>query len=639
MAKKSPARPKHTFDARPDTVDFRDRMFVPTLTEVLPSLPLSVYQKAKTPILDQGAEGACTGFGLAAVANYLLHTRRNSASKTAVSPRMLYQMARRYDEWPGEDYDGSSARGAMKGWHKHGVCAEQKWPYEVEEAGDLTAARIADAVTRPLGAYFRVNHKDLVAMHCAITEVGILYATASVHAGWDNVGGDGMIALDDELLGGHAFAIVAYDQHGFWIQNSWGESWGAEGFARISYDDWLINGTDVWVARLGVPIEFDTARGIARAHEGRSSKTSAFAFQDLRPHVVTIGNNGRLATKGQFANSAQEVASIFSTEFPRITNGWKKKRILLYAHGGLVGQDAAIQRLADYRPAMLAAEIYPLAFIWRTDYWSTVTNMLRDALSQRKPEGILDAAKDFMLDRLDDGLEPIARALSGKASWDEMKENALLATTSAEGGVRHTIDCLAALAAQAKVEIHVAGHSAGSILHGPAVELLTAGLGLQIKTCTLWAPACTTELFRQYYLPAVKSGAIAEMAVFVLSDSAEQDDHCAQIYHKSLLYLVSNAFEAKMRNPIGILDRDGTPILGMEKFFPKDKRIELVVSPNREPMDSRYASRSTSHGGFDDDEATLKATLARILGNKTSNREFVFNASPSHAKDTRLQFT
>ena len=53
-------------------------------------------------------------------------------------------MARRYDEWPGEDYTGSSARGAMKGWHKHGVCAEAEWRYEadVAAAGGLTEAII-----------------------------------------------------------------------------------------------------------------------------------------------------------------------------------------------------------------------------------------------------------------------------------------------------------------------------------------------------------------------------------------------------------------------------------------------------------------------------------------------------------------
>jgi hypothetical protein len=36
----------------------------------------------------------------------------------------------------------------------------------------------------------------------------------------------------------------------------------------------------------------------------------------------------------------------------------------------------------------------------------------------------LDTTKDFVLDRLDDALEPLARSLGGKALWDEMKENA-----------------------------------------------------------------------------------------------------------------------------------------------------------------------------------------------------------------------
>jgi hypothetical protein len=45
---------------------------------------------------------------------------------------MLYSMARRYDEFPGDaDADtGSSLRGAMKGWYKHGVCSDRLWTSE-----------------------------------------------------------------------------------------------------------------------------------------------------------------------------------------------------------------------------------------------------------------------------------------------------------------------------------------------------------------------------------------------------------------------------------------------------------------------------------------------------------------------------
>jgi hypothetical protein len=539
-------------DARPDTLDFRDKMYQASLYEVPVEIELDSYRKFEVPILNQGTEGACTGFGLATVANYLLRRRKIVPDINPVSARMLYSMAKRYDEWPGEAYSGSSARGAMKGWYKHGICGEECWPYKSKKKDErLNEARSSDALKRPLGAYYRVNHKDIVAMHSAIAEVGILYATASVHSGWDNVVEDGIIPYMEELLGGHAFAIVAYNQIGFWIQNSWGEGWGKEGFALISYDDWLANSTDVWVARLGAPVTLVKTESTAIAHSAAGKKSEAYSYADLRPHIISIGNDGQLNAGGNFGTSAAEVKTIFEQDFPRVTEKWKKKRILLYAHGGLVSETAAVQRLAEYRNAMLGAEVYPISFIWRSDAWTTITNILKDAFATKRPEGFLDGTKDFMLDRLDDALEPVARAITGKLQWDEMKENAMLATTSKTGGARQVITYIKALAEQYKndLEIHIAGHSAGSIFHAPLIQLLTAkgkisdgplkgatGFGLRVATCTLWAPACTMDLFKTSYLPAIKNNSIRRFALFILNDETEKDDNCGKIYNKSLLY-------------------------------------------------------------------------------------------------------
>jgi len=99
-------------NARPDGIDFRDQMYVPTLVEVPLRRDLADFRAAKTPILDQGQEGACTGYGLTAVAHYLLRVRKIIPDTNQVSPRMFYAIARRYDEWAGEDYEGSSCRGA-----------------------------------------------------------------------------------------------------------------------------------------------------------------------------------------------------------------------------------------------------------------------------------------------------------------------------------------------------------------------------------------------------------------------------------------------------------------------------------------------------------------------------------------------
>ncbi len=641
-AKKLTAKNGRVLNARRDTIDFRDLMYEPTLVEVPPSRTPEEYRKAGVPILDQGTEGACTGYGLATVVNYLHRMRKHKPSAENVSPDMLYRLARRYDEWPGENYDGSSARGAMKGWHQHGVCPDELWKKEDQR---LTQAVSQAAIGNPLGAYYRVNHKDLVAMHCALTEVGILYATASVHEGWDQVDNKGVIPFREQMLGGHAFAIVAYDHTGFWIQNSWGKGWGLEGFACITYDDWLANGTDVWVARLGVPVCLVKAASYAVRSSTAISHSNTISNNELRRHIISIGNDGLLKAEGTFGTDEAHVAEI--------VRECRGKKVVLYAHGGLVGEDAAVQVLADFLPVFRQVGVYPLSFIWRSDFWTTLVNILKESLGKRRPEGILDSAKDFMLDRLDDALEPLARALSGKAQWDEMKENALGASIHKTGGVRFALEALRAVVDD-RTEIHIIGHSAGSILHAPLVQLLAtngpidagpmkgeAGLGIPIKTCTLWAPACTLDLFKETYLPLIGNG-IGKFALFTLNDRTEQEDNCARIYNKSLLYLVSNAFEEEPRIP---LFREGVALLGMEKFVGQDPAMkelfrkncaEWILAPNSVAEDPNNYSTARHHGDFDNDRATVAATVQRITSAAPPLKLFKTRKTSSALRERRI---
>ena len=601
-----------TLDAMPDTLDFRDVMYSPTLMEVPPVSDLDGFRKLKLPVLDQGSEGACTGFGLATVANYLLSGRGKHTLADEVSAWMFYAIAKRYDEWPGEDYGGSSARGAVKGWHKHGVCALRLWK-DSKVNVDLNDELSADAITRPLGAYFRVNHKDLVGMHAAMSEVGVLYATAQVHAGWSNVQpGDEDIKYSEEVIGGHAFAIVGYDRRGFWIQNSWGPAWGSGGLARLSYSDWLVNGTDAWVTALGAPIEFDRANASASMRSGAPKSYEGYVYSALRPHIITSKNDGQLDPKGAFGLTPEGLKNIIQEQMPLRMHNWKKRRVLLYAHGGLVPEGSAIQHAANTREAALNAEVYPLSFIWRSDAWSTIRNILQDAVSRRQDEGLLDKAKDFMLDRLDDTLEPLARLLGGKMMWDEMKENAALASTGKIGAAKLATDLIAGLASNGTIdEVHLVGHSAGAIFLAPVAKRL-ADAGVPVTSLSLWAPACTMELFEDIYRPLIEGGKIKAFDLYTLDDATERDDNCAGIYHKSLLYLVSAAFEKRPRIPF--IHKKGTEILGLARDaqdipapFWTPKSREWYVAPAAAETDARH------HGDFDNDAATLATTLARIV--------------------------
>jgi hypothetical protein len=614
-------------------------MYIATLTEVPTERPLADYKKVGVPILDQGTAGACAGFGLATVANYLLRKRKIWPDKTGVSPWMLYAMAQvsdphdesaAYGQAVNPDV-GASCRSAMKGWNQNGVCQAN---YFAQSGACKQASQVVvDARLRPLGAYFRVNHKDLVAMHTAIQEVGVLYVSGLIHEGWFAAGKDGKISHEEGVLGGHAFAIVGYDKAGFWIQNSWGTTWGANGFGYLSYDDWLENGTDAWVARLGVPIELQRAASSATINTSNLDvQSSGYAVPELAPHVISIGDNGILRTNGQWAKTATQVQNIFTTEFPVATSTWSKKRLVLYAHGGLVSEDTAVNRIGWYWSNLKWREMYLVGFVWHTDYLSTLEGILHDVIAQIKPEGVFGTGKDFLLDRLDDTLEPIARVASGKMEWDKMKSNAMDSTQNQDGGARIAangikayFDSLSA-ADRNNFEIHLVGHSAGSIFLAPLIKLI-GDLDLPIHTCTLWAPACTVDLFTQYYVPAIGS-TIKQFTLFTLDDTTERADNCAEIYHKSLLYLVSDAFETHFRVPL--IHPDGEPLLGMDHFVSESGVMsgtatsiaqwlsqhgcDWVKSPNGKDIGSNDAANAKHHGDFSTDEAVLLATIARVAG-------------------------
>ncbi len=684
--------PELGFFIRPDSLDFRDRIFRPTLIEVPSEIPLSTYQQVDVPVLNQLGAGAsnragvrsrlrgsaadsrahstawaCTGFALATVVHYLLRKRAVHPDRSLVSEAMLFEMARRHDDYTGDSYLGSSARGAMRGWHSHGVCRQELWPFrEGRQDRKLTSERAADAGTRPLGAYFRVNHKDLIDMHCALAEVGVLYAVVNVHQGWLAARAkDGAILASDKVLGSHAVAIVAYDERGFWVQNSWGPSWAAGGFGHLPYDDWLTHGLDVWVARLGVPTFLGEPLSAAQITASAYPSSKTQVVRHLRQHLVRIHPDGHLQSNDAYGTSVEDLDTIFEEDFPNATKSWKKKRLLLFADGGLGSLNAAIQRgAADYRATLMGQGIYPLVFVWRTGFWDTISAVLRRALSGRKHDSTANAHTDFMLDRLDDGLEPTAREEGGKLHWDDIKRTALRATTLADGGVRLTLDRVARLVQRdPTVEVHLVGHSAGAILLAPAAQLLTSagritsgpmkgrkGLDVTVQSCALWAPACTTELFHQAYFDAIQKRRIRRFLMLTLTEQAEAADNVAGIYGKSLLHLVSSALEEEPRVPD---DSEGTAIIGMTRFVMPDadrqgypefmrlarrKSVTWMITPapitadpgQNQPPGARH------HGDFDDDPGTLLATLSLILNRPLKDIRLALHRSAGSAKKIRM---
>jgi len=651
------------FDARPDTVDLRDRVYQPTLQ----ILKQAIDNRDGIPkILDQGSEGACTGFALAAVVNYLnfnsLSSReQNKKSFTGVSPWMLYAMARRYDRWPGEDYSGSSARGAMKGWFRHGVCTEDRWSGPEEPKG----LKLQDtACLTPLGAYYRVEHRDLNAMHAALNEVGIVYVSLAVHSGWEKVDASGAIPYspDFPMVGGHAVALVGYDREGFLFQNSWGTDWGNRGFGKVTYDDWLANAGDAWVCQIGIQVR--AAASIKAAAQAAYPANSP-ALDDIRGYFVNTANNGNISFFGNYYhNNIEEVADFMRLYFEPRTKGWRNPRLMLFAHGGLNSETVCAERIAWMNRVLPANEIYPIHFMWETGVGETVGHILIDAMKQERLVGKTDLFGDWIQDRLDRGIEFASKRL-GAAMWDEMKESARLAFRDIPGSRPRTAGVASRMAeATVKIpvgipkipggtvflrglvdylngrkgpELHLVGHSAGSIWFTHFIRLLAElKPRFAVQNLILFAPACRVDLFYEKVLGHIgPKGLVRNLRVFNLDDATERADNVVDIYKKSLLYLVSNSFE----------NERGTPLLGMNKFLtgpehsigPVESKTGtalksvrqylgqnpqcLISSPSADPS-PRRRSDARSHGGFSSDRSTLNSMVRIILNSDNPNKLF-----------------
>ncbi len=132
------------------------------------------------------------------------------------------------------------------------------------------------------------------------------------------------------------------------------------------------------------------------------------------------------------------------------------------------------------------------------------------------------------------------------------------------------------------------------------------------------APACTVALYNTHFAPRSRNDSSdaatkeKNIQIYNLTDELERDDNVSKLYRKSLLYLVSNAFE-------GAEPTESTPILGMAKFenqITPGGNLELIHCGIGSPV----RSNSKSHSGFDNDTDTMNDILRHIISGEPEGK-------------------
>jgi hypothetical protein len=175
-------------------------------------------------VLDQGSEGACVGHGvtgeLTAEPVPVKLTAANLPSGTPTNAQelafWLYRTAQRDDEWPGENYSGTSVNAGMRVARTLGLLGGWRWAETYEDFRD------------------------------ALVHVGPVVLAIPWYSGMYAAPG-GLLRVSGQQVGWHCLLATGWHPslsvdgsprtEKFRLLNSWGTSWGSYGSAWIDRAD------------------------------------------------------------------------------------------------------------------------------------------------------------------------------------------------------------------------------------------------------------------------------------------------------------------------------------------------------------------------------------------------------------------
>lgn len=190
------------------------------------------YTWALSQYFDQGREGACVGFGFA---HELAAAPIAVEGVTGGWGREIYWLAQREDPWPGGAYEGAD-------------------PF-YEGTSVLTGAKVVQDLGHYSGYTWALDAQEIA--------VGVGYKGPCVlglrwYEGMSNTDADGFIRPTGSVRGGHCILAVGvkivwkswvnrlfsrkwenvdYDRSYVLLHNSWSQTWGMNGRAKLSLRD------------------------------------------------------------------------------------------------------------------------------------------------------------------------------------------------------------------------------------------------------------------------------------------------------------------------------------------------------------------------------------------------------------------
>ena len=202
-------------------------------TSVQAALPSS-FTIAGSAIGDQGNEGSCVAWATAYAAASALEYNFKGVTEPR-SPEYVYNQIK-----IGDCAGGTYVSYGLDLIKNQGVCSWSEMPYtDVECSTQPNATQKQAASAHKFTTWATVNKTDLTNIKTLLSMKLPIIIGITVDQSFYNMSSTGWVwkSHSGKVYGGHAICVIGYDdaKQAFKVQNSWGSSWGSNGYFWIDY--------------------------------------------------------------------------------------------------------------------------------------------------------------------------------------------------------------------------------------------------------------------------------------------------------------------------------------------------------------------------------------------------------------------
>ena len=225
-----------------------------TVAEVPPEIEKVDLREHFKEVLDQRTTNACTGFAVGAMCEYLLATEYEKGWRK-ISPLYNWYFGKLKHGYPNEN-KGVWLRYSLNALFDYGFVYFQTMPFETPYLRTPTGFEQSMGITvkdlyfnKKRFGYYLLQPKQEQIKDAIRTGNPIVFGMFINNSFYGNR--SGKISTIANNGGGHAMLIVGFDDETecYIVRNSWGKSWGDNGYCYIPYDYLENNSFDLWTIK------------------------------------------------------------------------------------------------------------------------------------------------------------------------------------------------------------------------------------------------------------------------------------------------------------------------------------------------------------------------------------------------------